>query len=182
MLRQVILRPLSCTTVAYRCRLSRGVAERCVLGCPRRLSTSTPAVPQESDFPPNGSSSAASSAVEDDCGCLGLEWDVANEHPDSGEYVLLAYKALAWGTVYSIAGMSLLTAFIMFCCGWRSVNDVLQSVREKSHRDMLLFESKGCEATGSAANEVKHFDLDFSQPMKAAAQLKEIWQLVLTES
>lgn len=98
---------------------------------------------------------------------------------EKDRYILFAYKALLWGTFYSIVGVGCLTVLVMYAFSLHSVEDVLHKVREKTQRDMTLLRIRGEESTGSVT--VKHYDLDFTQPTKVFEQVREIWSLVMEE-
>lgn len=100
---------------------------------------------------------------------------------EKAKYIFLAYKALLWGTFYSILGVSLLTVVVMRYFNLHSVSEVLEKLRKK--KDTNAIEFQATESNGlDLAGEVKHFELDIQNPTRAWEQLKEIWELVEKEN
>lgn len=112
-----------------------------------------------------------------------LQEDVEHEiNPsEKAKYIFLAYKALLWGTFYSILGVGILTVGVMAYFNLYSVSEVLEKVRRR--RDKYVIPLKRTDNKEIDSTEgVKHFDLDFQDAQKAWEQIKEIWLFVEQET
>lgn len=91
-------------------------------------------------------------------------------------HVLLAYRALAWGTFYAISGFTLTVAVIMTSCGYHSVANLRTTLREKVRRDE---ERLRTQAVSEAADgDVVHYVIDLADPAEAWRQAQSIWKKV----
>lgn len=98
--------------------------------------------------------------------------------PPSREHVLLAYRALFWGTAFALLGFSVTVATAMYLCGYHSLRDLQQGVRDKMRHDEERLHAMAAPAAtgeGAAVDTVKHYVVDVTHPTEAWRQLQEIW-------
>lgn len=94
------------------------------------------------------------------------------------QHVLLAYKALGWGTVYAVAGFSIVVALCMAACGYRSLRELAQGVRDKVSRDEARLHADAERRAEADGGTVVHYKIDLSDPTEAYRQMREIWDTV----
>ncbi|AYU79643.1 hypothetical protein conserved [Leishmania donovani] len=101
------------------------------------------------------------------------------QRPPSREHVLLAYRALFWGTAFALLGFSATVSTAMYLCGYHSLRDLQQGVRDKMrHDEERLYAMAAPAATGEGAavdTVMKHYVVDVTHPTEAWRQLQEIW-------
>ncbi|GET89405.1 hypothetical protein, conserved [Leishmania tarentolae] len=104
------------------------------------------------------------------------------KRPPSREHVLLAYRALLWGTLLAVLGFSATVVTTMYMCGYYSLRDLQQGVRDKmSHGGERLHATAAAGVTeGSASVDtvVEHYVIDVTHPAEAWRQVQEIWSAV----
>ncbi|CBH12175.1 hypothetical protein, conserved [Trypanosoma brucei gambiense DAL972] len=88
----------------------------------------------------------------------------------SAEHMLLAWRALMWGTLYAFVGVTLVVAVAIYVSGVNGISSVLQHLRSRSERELHRLSAEG--------QEVHHFVLDLTNPVAFGRQLQEAWQLV----
>lgn len=92
----------------------------------------------------------------------------------TAQHVSLAFRALWWGTVYAFGGFFVVVCVGMLLCGYRSVGEVLESIRQKNERELAKLKA------GTAGDgEVVHYVLDISNPSQLVSTTLEIWGKVL---
>ncbi|CCW64098.1 unnamed protein product [Phytomonas sp. EM1] len=100
------------------------------------------------------------------------------------EHVWLAYRALAWGTLYAFVGFVVVILLGMAASGYYGLSALLEGVREKAHRDEKRFflsaQTLRRNEDGSEASLT--YTIDLSQPTFAIQQMKELWQLLHEEA
>lgn len=87
------------------------------------------------------------------------------------QHLLLAYKALMWGTLYALIGFLTTVLLAMVVCGYRSVDDLLQAVRSKVDRDAALLAS-------AEGDDVVLYVIDIRDPVEAWRQAQRIWATI----
>ncbi|KPA86753.1 putative mitochondrial hypothetical protein [Leptomonas pyrrhocoris] len=92
------------------------------------------------------------------------------------QHLLLAYRALLWGTAYALLGVGATVAGAMYLCGYHNLGELLDGVRGKARRDEDRL--RGCVAVDDAASSVEHFVIDLTHPAEAWRQLQEVWSAV----
>lgn len=107
--------------------------------------------------------------------------DEEDVSPDEkAKYILLAFKALLWGTFFSVVGVSLLVFGIMKHYGFHSISEVLEARKKRDARlvEIQLKDKNGIDYDA----QVKHFEIDLQHPEKSWSQMKEIWKIIEQES
>ncbi|CBZ27867.1 conserved hypothetical protein [Leishmania mexicana MHOM/GT/2001/U1103] len=103
----------------------------------------------------------------------------SQQRPSPREHVLLAYHALFWGTAFALLGFGATVATAMYVCGYHSLRDLKQRVRDKmSHDEERLHAMAAPAATGEGApvgTVVRHYVVDVTHPTEAWRQVQEIW-------
>ncbi|KAG5501804.1 hypothetical protein JKF63_04073 [Porcisia hertigi] len=98
----------------------------------------------------------------------------------SRQHMLLAYRALFWGTTFAFLGFTTTVVTAMYLCGYRSLRDLQQGVRDKMGRDeerlRAMADTAATRSQGAAVDTpLVHYVIDLSQPTVAWQQLQEIW-------
>ncbi|KAG5476618.1 hypothetical protein CUR178_03790 [Leishmania enriettii] len=103
-------------------------------------------------------------------------------YPVPRQHLLLAYRALFWGTVFALLGFTATVATAMYVCGYHSLRDLQQGVRGKVHRDeerLRAMAAAAATAQGAEADTlVEHYVIDLTHPTEAWRQVQEIWGAV----
>ncbi|KPI85046.1 hypothetical protein ABL78_5884 [Leptomonas seymouri] len=92
------------------------------------------------------------------------------------QHLLLAYRALLWGTVYALLGFGATVATAMYLCGYHSVDELLEAVRGKNSREEDRLRTSAGGDAGSAS--VQHYEIDLARPTEAWRQIQEVWSAV----
>jgi hypothetical protein len=82
----------------------------------------------------------------------------------------LAWRAFTIGTGLSLAGCATVVAGTMLACGFTSVGELFEYIRDKEARDVAALRAQG--------DDVKVVTLDLTDPKAFAAQLDEIWEII----
>ncbi|ESS69910.1 hypothetical protein TCDM_01353 [Trypanosoma cruzi Dm28c] len=85
----------------------------------------------------------------------------------SPEHILLAWRALIWGTLYAVIGVSFVVYVAMYACGMRGVGDVLGYTRGRAERERSRLAKDG--------EEVAYYVVDLTNPSTLVEQVREIW-------
>ncbi|KAG5502098.1 hypothetical protein GH5_05042 [Leishmania sp. Ghana 2012 LV757] len=97
-------------------------------------------------------------------------------------HLLLAYRALFWGTVFALLGFTATVATAMYVCGYHSLRDLQRGVRGKMDRDgerLRAMAAAAATAQGAEADTlVEHYVIDLAHPTEAWRQVQEIWGAV----
>ncbi|AIN99158.1 hypothetical protein LPMP_260440 [Leishmania panamensis] len=92
---------------------------------------------------------------------------------------LLACRALFWGTAYALLGFSATVITTMYLCGYYSLRDLQQGMRDKVARDEERLRTMAAAAVtaqdAAADTVVEHYVIDLSHPVEAWQQIQEIW-------
>nr|CCC91299.1 conserved hypothetical protein [Trypanosoma congolense IL3000] len=88
----------------------------------------------------------------------------------SPAHVLLAWRALMWGTLYALLGVTAVVLLAMYASGMNSVSSVLHHLRSRPERELLRLAAEG--------HEVRHYVLDLANPITLGKQMQELWQVV----
>ncbi|KAH9598545.1 hypothetical protein LSM04_003279 [Trypanosoma melophagium] len=88
--------------------------------------------------------------------------------PPSPQQVLLAWKALMWGSLYAVVGVTVVVCLAMYICGMRSLSGVILYLRDRQERERRRLEEVG--------DEVSYYVLDLTNPSTLIQQVEEIWQ------
>ncbi|ORC87646.1 uncharacterized protein TM35_000212520 [Trypanosoma theileri] len=88
--------------------------------------------------------------------------------PPSPQQILLAWKALMWGSLYALVGVTMVVCIAMYTCGMRSLADVLLYLRDRQERERRQLEEVG--------ENVNYYVLDLTNPSTLIQQVEEIWQ------
>lgn len=98
----------------------------------------------------------------------------------NGSHVLLAYKALMWGTVYAIVGFIIIVGLSMRLCGFYSIEDLKKGVRDKFEREneRALLHWRAGVGESSGTDKVEHFVIDLSDKTNAWAQIRASWKAI----
>nr|CCC48789.1 conserved hypothetical protein [Trypanosoma vivax Y486] len=90
--------------------------------------------------------------------------------PPSPEHILLAWRALLWGTAWAVVGVGAVVVLAMFYCGVDGPSSVTKHLRGHSERELRrLMAEKG---------EVERFVLDLTNPSALGKQVQDIWRAV----
>ncbi|CUI15275.1 Hypothetical protein, putative [Bodo saltans] len=99
----------------------------------------------------------------------------------TSEQVALAWKALAWGTLYATIGVIVLSLAGLKACGFSSMNDLRQhlAAREEREQAKLRLTAEQASSSGESDNgAVEHFVLDLTNPSDVPRQIQEIYDAV----
>ncbi|EPY32158.1 hypothetical protein STCU_00780 [Strigomonas culicis] len=102
--------------------------------------------------------------------------DGKRRNKSTREHLLLAYRALLWGTFFAIVGFLTTVGLAMLTCGYHSIGELMDGVRAKVERDEKRLITKARESSGG--EEVVHYVIDLSSPAAAMRQAQDIWNLV----
>ncbi|KAL7709929.1 hypothetical protein N2W54_003134 [Lotmaria passim] len=95
------------------------------------------------------------------------------------QHLLLAYRALLWGTAYAVLGFLVTVVGAMYACGYHAVGELLDGVREKVHRDEeRLRVAVGGDVTAAGSSPVEHYVIDLTHPTETWRQVQEVWSAV----
>ncbi|RNF09462.1 hypothetical protein TraAM80_02174 [Trypanosoma rangeli] len=90
--------------------------------------------------------------------------------PPSPEHILLAWKALLWGSVYAVIGVAVVVCVAMYACGKSSVEEVLGHLRGRAERERRRLAAEG--------EEVSYYVVDLTSPATLVAQVQEVWHVL----
>jgi hypothetical protein len=106
------------------------------------------------------------------CSVEGVEENVA---PTKSQ-VQLAWRALAWGTLWAIVGVSLLGyVTVFFICGFAGLGDLRRYLAAREDRERARLESLTAAAR-ARGEEVRHFSIDLTEPAQLLQQVEEVWK------
>ncbi|KAG5476349.1 hypothetical protein LSCM1_04051 [Leishmania martiniquensis] len=98
------------------------------------------------------------------------------------QHLLLAYRALFWGTLFAVLGFVSTVATAMYVCGYHSLHDLQQGVRHKKSREderLRAMAAAAATAQGSAVDTpVEHYVLNLTHPTEVWRQVRDIWGAV----
>ncbi|RNF27268.1 uncharacterized protein Tco025E_00459 [Trypanosoma conorhini] len=87
--------------------------------------------------------------------------------PPSPEHILLAWRALLWGSLYAVVGVVVVACVAMYTCGMRTVGEVLGYLRGRAERERRRLTAGG--------EEVRYYVVDLTSPATLVAQVREVW-------
>jgi hypothetical protein len=102
------------------------------------------------------------------------------EAPTS-EQVALAWKALAWGTVYATIGVIVLSLAGLKACGFSSMSDLRQHLAAREDREQAKLRASAEQNSSPDDGDngaVQHFTLDLTNPSDVPRQIQEIYEAV----
>ncbi|KEG12281.1 hypothetical protein DQ04_01841120 [Trypanosoma grayi] len=88
--------------------------------------------------------------------------------PPSPQHVLLAWKALLWGTVYAVLGVAVVVCVAMYASGMHCLSEVFVYLRGREDRARRRLEESG--------EDVSHYVLDLTNPSTVIQQAQDIWK------
>lgn len=91
------------------------------------------------------------------------------------QHLLLAYRALLWGTAYALIGFAATVALAMYACGFHSIAELRAGVRGKLARDEARLRASAGEGADASA---EHYVIDLTHPAEAWRQAQEVWAAV----
>lgn len=95
----------------------------------------------------------------------------------TSEQVSLAWKALAWGTVYAVIGVGALSVVGLKVCGFSSVQDLKDHLSAREERERAKLRAS-VESTSTDGSDLQHFVLDLTNPADVPRQIQEIYEAV----
>jgi hypothetical protein len=99
----------------------------------------------------------------------------------TSEQVALAWKALAWGTLYALIGVGVLSVVGLKCSGFSSLKELKEhlATREEREREKLQTSAQGNhDSDEDASGPLQHFVLDLTNPSDVPRQIQEIYEAV----
>jgi hypothetical protein len=98
----------------------------------------------------------------------------AQQNQVQPEHIVLALRALIYGTVLAFVGVGVVALIAMKLGGFRSVDEVLHHVSSKDRRRLEELKQQGVE--------VVHYSVDLTQPGTVPDQLTALWEDILKQS
>lgn len=95
----------------------------------------------------------------------------------TSEQVQLAWRALAWGTLYALAGVAVASCVGLYACGFHSWTQLADHLRSREVREAnKLREAAALQS--SDGGEVQHLVLDLTNPLDLPRQIEEIYAAI----
>lgn len=96
----------------------------------------------------------------------------------TSEQVALAWRALAWGTVYAIIGVGALSVIGLKACGFSSAAELKAHLAAREDREQAKLRTTAESLPNTDSSEVQHFVLDLTNPSDVPRQVQEIFDAV----